>query len=131
MDWTEALVYAMIVLLAVGTPALFIGIYCRAKARRKWEMAAMPESDDLPEPELVSARVVATHVHRFWTGSRKMKVFNEEFQVTFQLESGEEIVCCVPKETYYAISEGDCGMLLHVSGNFLDFGEGKECDTTM
>ena len=56
MDWTEALVYAMIALLAVGTPALFIGIYCRAKARRKWEMAAMPESDDLPEPEPVSAR---------------------------------------------------------------------------
>ena len=131
MDWTELLVYAMIVLLAVGTPALFVGMYCRAKAEHKKALAAMPESDDLPEPELVSARVAGAHVHRFWTGSRKLKIYNEEFQVTFQLESGEEIVCRVPKETYYIIHEGDCGMLLHVNGNFLDFGEGKECDTTM
>ena len=44
---------------------------------------------------------------------------------------GEEILCRVPKETYYAINEGDAGMLLHADGNFLDFGEGKECDTAM
>lgn len=129
MDWSEILGYVAIALVVVGTPTLFIGMYCRAKARHKKDLAAMPESDNLPEPELVSARVVGTHVHRFWTGSRKMKVFNEEFQVKFQLKSGEEIVCCVPKETYYAINEGDSGMLLHTDGNFIDFGEGEECDT--
>ena len=131
MDWTEALVYAMIALLAVGTPALFIGIYCWAKARRKWEMAAMPESDELPEPVLVPARVTATRIHRFYTGSRRLRIFNEEFYVTFCVEGEQEITCTVPRETYYAINEGDCGMLLHVNGNFLDFGEGKECDTIM
>lgn len=130
MDWTELLVYAMVILVVVGTPALFVGMYCRAKAKHKKDLAAMEESDALPEPELVPARVVRTHIHRFWTGSRKLIIYNEEFQVTFQLENGEEIVCAVPKETYYAINEGDAGMLLHTKGNFIDFGEGRECDTT-
>ena len=130
MNLSEILVYAMIVLVAVGTPALFIGIYCWAKARRRKELDAMAESDTLPEPELVPAQVVEMHIHRFWTGSRRLRIYNEEFQVKFQLESGEEILCRVPKETYYAINEGDEGMLLHADGNFLDFGEGKECDTT-
>ena len=130
MNLSEILVYAMIVLVAVGTPALFIGMYCHTKARRRKELDAMAESDTLPEPELVPAQVVEMHIHRFWTGSRRLRIYNEEFQVKFQLESGEEILCRVPKETYYAINEGDAGMLLHADGNFLDFGEGKECDTT-
>ena len=131
MDWTELLVYMMIGLLCVGTPTVFIAYYRYVKAKRKQELDAMAESDTLPEPELVQARVVETQIHRFYTGSRKLRIYNEEYLVKFHLEDGTDCVYAVPKDVYYAISESDSGMLLHVNGNFLDFGEGRECDTTM
>ena len=129
MDWSEILGYAAIALVVVGTPALFVGMYCTAKAKRKKDLAAMAEADSLPEPELVPARVGKTRIHRYWTGSRKWKIYNEEYLITFCTEDGGEITCTVPKETYYAVNEGDSGMLPHTGGNFIDFGEGKECDT--
>lgn len=131
MDWTTLLGYVVIGLLCVGTPAVFIAYYRYMKAKRKQGLDAMAESDTLPEPELVWVQVTETNIHRYYTGSRKLPIYNEEYLVKFQPTDGAEIVCTVPKEVYYAISEGDSGMLLHVNGNFLDFGEGKECDTIM
>ena len=120
---------AMLGLLGWGIGAILY--YRNIKAKQREQLEAMPESDELPEPVLVPARVTATRIHRFYTGSRRLRIFNEEFYVTFCVEGEQEITCTVPRETYYAINEGDCGMLLHVNGNFLDFGEGKECDTAM
>ena len=131
MNWGNLIVYVVIVLLGLAAPVGFIVHYRIIKLRQKRELEAMPEADTLPEPELVPARVTATRIHRFYTGSRRLQKFNEEFYVTFCVEGEQEITCCVPRETYYAINEGDCGMLLHVNGNFLDFGEGVECDTAM
>jgi hypothetical protein len=120
---------AMLGLLGWGIGAILY--YRNIKAKQREQLEAMPESDELPEPVLVPARVTVTRIHRFYTGSRRLRIFNEEFYVTFCVEGEREITCSVPRETYYAINEGDCGMLLHVNGNFLDFGEGKECDTAM
>ena len=120
---------ALLGLIGWGIGAILY--YRKIKAKQREQLEAMEESDTLPEPVLVPAKVTATRIHRFYTGSRRLRRFNEEFYVTFCLEGEGEITCTVPKETYYAINEGDCGMLLHVNGNFLDFGEGKECDTVM
>lgn len=130
-DMAFSVVGIVSLLLLAGFAAGMILHYRAIKARQRQQLDEMPESDALPEGELVPARVAATRIHRFYTGSRRSPIYNEEFQVKFQLESGEEILCRVPKETYYAINEGDTGMLLHVNGNFLDFGEGVECDTAM
>ena len=119
-------------LLLAGIVAWFSAIvrqYRKLKKEQGQQLEAMAESDRLPDPELVPAQVVKTDIHRFYTGSRRLRIYNEEYLVTFRLEDGEEIHCTVPKETYYAINEGDSGMLLHADGNFIDFGEGTECDT--
>ena len=41
------------------------------------------------------------------------------------------MICVVPGEVYYTLNVGDSGMLLHMNGNFIDFGEGNACDTVM
>ncbi len=131
MNWGNLLAYVVIALLGLAAPVGFVVHYWIIKSKQKRELDSMEESDTLPEPELVPAQVTERKIDRYYTGGRKSSVYHEDFLVTFQLEDGGVMTCAVPKETYYTLSEGDSGMLLHVNGHFLDFGEGKECDTTM
>lgn len=113
--------------MIVGVCVLFIIIVpFVAKKEQKDAIEQMDEEPwEIPDPELIGARVIKKRVGGAHSGGKVSK-YSLHFCVIFLTDSGEELEFEIPQELFDKINEGQSGILVTVNGNFIDFGDGED-----
>ena len=114
-------------LMIVGVCVLFIVIVpIVAKKEQKNAIDQMDEEpQEIPEPEIVGARVIKKRVSGAHSGG-KVSRYSLHFCATFMTDDGEELEFEIPQELFDRISEDQLGSLVTINGNFIDFGDGED-----